>query len=263
MSLLLLPNTPQTPIVIAGVSAEQAKSFIESFQVDILRQSEGPNATRIARQALPNLFTPGALYAFDTTPYGLDDIEEFDGLDENDIAHILFNSEFPGVRGERAVFVDEATNTILIGTTVVFNERRFTVGFDDPTLTERLSTAQAADILGEGDDLPPSAATATTPAPVDLRELTLIACALRAKAVPSLLDSVLQKSSVDHDLLSLAERLEGVIAAAGGAPNEAPERRAVDEVIDRVVRASATVREQAEQGINELRNVIGDFLKKR
>jgi hypothetical protein len=262
MSLLLLPNTPQTPIVIAGVSAEQAKSFIESFQVDILRQSEGPNATRIARQALPNLFTPGALYAFDTTPYGLDDIEEFDGLDENDIAHILFNSEFPGVRGERAVFVDEATNTILIGTTVVFNERRFTVGFDDPTLTERLSTAQAADILGEGDDLPPSA-KAATPAPVDLRELTLIACALRAKAMPSLLDSVLQKSSVDHDLLGLAERLEGVIAAAGGAPDEAPERRAVDEVIDRVVRTGTALRDQAEQGINELRSVIGDFLKKR
>lgn len=71
------------------------------------------------------------------TEYKLrDDLEDFDDYDLAELAFELSKSDTPTLRGNRTVLIDVGNNTIYVGTAVVYNPRRATVGVVDDSVAE-------------------------------------------------------------------------------------------------------------------------------
>lgn len=119
MGLLLLPSLEEKRhIRMENISKDEAILFINDFE------------TRV--KASRKLKTPSVQIDDAFKVYKLldDDADYF----VDDLADYLGESNVPQHRGIRAVFIDEDTNDIIVGTTVVYSASWAMVGFDDMTV---------------------------------------------------------------------------------------------------------------------------------
>ena len=254
MSQLFIPAGPQgAQHNLHGITAAKARFYIEDFQRDLTMDSN-----RQGREAYPHLSSDGAdvlEYAFDSDEAferfaealaSVDDLMDLDDREESLIVGL--QSSFPGVRGARAVFVDEQARLVLIGTSVVFNERHYTAHFKDPRIEAAFQEAQTG-----------GSPTASAQPGVDLQELLAIAQVLRQRARPKLVDAVFDRSQVvDDELMTLAQRLEAQVVAAGGSleRHKVQVREAAEDLIQTVQVGARELREKFERGVSSLRDLL-------
>jgi len=270
MSILLIPSPQGGFSQTIGLNEAKAQFYIEDYQQDV---EQSNSIGRVARETVHtdeavevlrfNQITPTEAFAeFGDDAFEAIDIGGggfmFDG-DEAMLATFLATSHYPGVRGARAVFVDDDNGVIVLGTTVAFSERRHTVNFRDPLVNEVVAQVQADEThLNEGVTV-----GVTAPVDVDLVELAAIAHALRQRASPSFIDVVVRDRSDIEDafLLEMAERIEAQIIAAGGTIGKPASKDAVDDVFGAAKQAAGRARDVIEVGVVHLRKGLSDFLK--
>ena len=123
MGLLLLPSIEaKRHIRIENLSQSEAELFIKNLEERVI--------------ASRNLKTPKTQITDAFKSYHL--IDDLAYLDLDGIAEELAESKVAQHRGIRAVFVDDETDTILVGTTVVYSDKWAMIGFDDETLVEAI-----------------------------------------------------------------------------------------------------------------------------
>ncbi len=123
MGLLLLPSLEaKRHIRMEDISQTEAELFIRNLE-ERVKASRSLNT--------PSAQTPDAFLTYNL----LSDLSDFD---IEDIAAELKVSDVPRHRGIRAVFIDETTDTILVGTTVVYSDKWAIVGFDDVEIAETI-----------------------------------------------------------------------------------------------------------------------------
>lgn len=123
MGLLLLPSLEEKRhIRLENLSQAEAEQFIRDLE------------TRVV--ASRRLSTPKTTIVDSFKTYQL--IDDLNSLDIEELAEELAESTVPQHRGIRAVFVDEDTDTILVGTTVVYSANWAMIGFDDETLADTI-----------------------------------------------------------------------------------------------------------------------------
>lgn len=122
MRILLLPSleTNNSTITITNLSQSEAEMFISDFTRRVISSRK--------------LKTPKKTIDDDFKIYRL--IPHLNEYDIEDIAGELSYSFTPGHRGMRAVFVDDETDTIIVGTAVVYNHNWAIVNYDDDTLED-------------------------------------------------------------------------------------------------------------------------------
>lgn len=119
MGILLLPSLEEKrSIRVENLSETEARGFIKDFDSRVVasRNIKNPSSTALDSVIVYQL---------------LEDLQDYD-LDE--IVEDLAESDVPQTRGLRAVFVDDTTDTILVGTTVVYSRNWATVNFLDTTI---------------------------------------------------------------------------------------------------------------------------------
>lgn len=67
-----------------------------------------------------------------------DDLDTMDEFDLQELAFTLAISNIPGTRGARAVFINVKENLIYVGTAVVYNPRRATIGVTDDSVAQTI-----------------------------------------------------------------------------------------------------------------------------
>ena len=127
MGILLLPSLEEKRhIILDGVSQTEAEMFITDFT----------NRVKASRR----LSTPKKHIDDEFKIYNL--IENVADWDVHEIFEELVESDVPRHRGSRAVFIDEDTDTIIVGTTVVYSANWAMVGFDDETVETTILSFQ-------------------------------------------------------------------------------------------------------------------------
>lgn len=123
MGILLLPSLEEKRhIRLENISQTEAELFIKNLE-DRVKASRTLNT--------PKDSTPDAFQTYRLR----DDMDEFD---YDDLATDLSESDVPKHRGIRAVFADYETDTVLVGTSVVYGANYAMVGFDDSTIAQTI-----------------------------------------------------------------------------------------------------------------------------
>ena len=123
MGLLLLPSLKEKRhIRIENLSQNEAEKFIKDLEARV--------------SAERTLKTPDTRITDSFKVYRL--IEDLQYMDIDEIADELKDSTVPKHRGIRAVFIDEETDTIIVGTTVVYSANWAMIGFDDSTIEDTI-----------------------------------------------------------------------------------------------------------------------------
>lgn len=124
MGILLLPSLEEKRhIRLENISQTEAELFIKDLEVRV--------------KASRSLKTPKDTIADSFKSYRLL-LNLADDFDIEEILETIAESDVPQHRGIRAVFVDEETDTILVGTTVVYSANWAMVGFDDETVADKI-----------------------------------------------------------------------------------------------------------------------------
>lgn len=123
MGILLLPSLEQKRhIRIENLSQSEAEEFINEFNYKVTLSRK--------LQQLPSPISDTFLI------YRL--LNDIASLDIEAILEELSESTVPKCRGLRAVFIDEKTDTILVGTDVVYSANWATIGFNDETIIDTI-----------------------------------------------------------------------------------------------------------------------------
>lgn len=124
MGILLLPSLEEKRhIRLENISQTEAELFIKDLEVRV--------------KASRSLKTPKDTIADSFKSYRLL-LNLADDFDIEEILETIAESDVPQHRGIRAVFIDEETDTILVGTTVVYSANWAMVGFDDETVADKI-----------------------------------------------------------------------------------------------------------------------------
>lgn len=124
MGILLLPSLEEKRhIRLENISQTEAELFIKDLEVRV--------------KASRSLKTPKDTIADSFKSYRLL-LNLADDFDIEEILETIAESDVPQHRGIRAVFIDEETDTILVGTTVVYSANWAMVGFDDETIADKI-----------------------------------------------------------------------------------------------------------------------------
>jgi hypothetical protein len=127
MSILLLP-TGTNHAVLQDLNVEDAKAMIDLRSRQIVQDPS--RRIRHFHQVAENF-----------QQFDLGDTSHLvDG--EEGVAEDLSSSNFPGVRGRRAVYFDVNTGTLLVGTLIVYNDRHATSGFADPGIVQTVQSLE-------------------------------------------------------------------------------------------------------------------------
>lgn len=123
MGILLLPSLEEKRhIRMENISQTEAELFIKDLEARV--------------KTSRNLKTPKDTIADSFKSYRLlNDLADFD---IEAILETVAESDVPQHRGIRAAFIDEETDTILVGTTVVYSANWAMVGFDDETVADNI-----------------------------------------------------------------------------------------------------------------------------
>jgi len=123
MGILLLPSLEEKRhIRLENISQTEAELFITNFE-------ERVKASRRLNTPVKSIADAFQIYRLlpDLCDYDIEDmIEE---LSVSDVAR---------QRGIRAAFIDEDTDTIIVGTTIVYSDKWAMVGVDDDTLPDQI-----------------------------------------------------------------------------------------------------------------------------
>lgn len=122
MVYLLLPSLEEKRhIRIEELSLNEAKEFIAAFE------------TRVVAERKLNPAPGGQTPVVDAfIEYNL--LQNLEDMDLDELADELVESKIPKARGIRAVAIDTDTDTILVGTSVVYSKNWAITGFEDPTI---------------------------------------------------------------------------------------------------------------------------------
>ena len=124
MGTLFLPSLTEKKFhKISDVTLEEATNFMKDFTQRIVANHKIKNTGNATHEP--------------TVYHGLIDLDSFDESIAEDIASSIKIANTPGVRGARAVYVEE-NGTFAVGTTVVYNRNWATIGFDDDTILDTL-----------------------------------------------------------------------------------------------------------------------------
>lgn len=127
MGTLLLPSLEaKRHIVIENVSQTEAEMFIRNLEERVKAERNQSTPKAIIRDAFKTYRLLSDLWSYD----------------EEDIARELAESAVPKHRGIRAFFIDVDTDTIIVGTTVVYSDKWAMIGFDDDTIEETILSFQ-------------------------------------------------------------------------------------------------------------------------
>lgn len=117
MGYLVLPSTLHNQFhTINGIDQAEAEQFIADFTARIVA------SRKIKAESLDDEFITYRL------------VDNLSDYYLPDIAKLLRRSTASGTRGNRAVFIDESTDTILVGTTVIYSINWATTGFVDDSI---------------------------------------------------------------------------------------------------------------------------------
>lgn len=123
MGILLLPSLEEKRhIRLENISQTEAEMFIKNLE-DRVKASR---SLKTPKDTIGDAFKSYRL---------LNNLPDFD---IEDILETVAESQVPQHRGIRAAFVDEDTDTILVGTTVVYSANWAMVGFDDSTIDQTI-----------------------------------------------------------------------------------------------------------------------------
>lgn len=123
MGILLLPSLEEKRhIRLENISQTEAELFIKDLEARV--------------KTSRSLKTPKDTIADSFKSYRL--LNNLPDFDIEDILETIAESDVPQHRGIRAVFIDEDTDTILVGTTVVYSANWAMVGFDDETIADKI-----------------------------------------------------------------------------------------------------------------------------
>ncbi|QDJ96552.1 hypothetical protein Xoosp13_366 [Xanthomonas phage Xoo-sp13] len=124
--VLLIPSLQDQTrfITITDLSRDEAAAFIKEFTARVKAERKIKN-TPAKNQTVD-----------DFIEYNL--VEGLDSFLIDDVFDLLKTSTVVGARGNRAVFLDEDSDTILVGSTVVYNKNWAMVGFVDDTIVDTL-----------------------------------------------------------------------------------------------------------------------------
>lgn len=123
MGILLLPSLEEKrSIRVENLSESEARAFIKEFDSRV-----------VANRTIKN---PSAIALDSVVVYKL--LEGLEDYDLEEIVEELSESVVPQTRGLRAVFADDKTDTILVGTTVVYSRNWATVNFLDTTIPQTI-----------------------------------------------------------------------------------------------------------------------------
>lgn len=123
MGILLLPSLEEKRhIRMENISQSEAELFISNLEERV----KASRRLNTPVKSIPDAFQIYRLLT-DLAHYDIEDI-----LDN------LVESAVPRQRGIRAVFVDEDTDTIIVGTTIVYSDKWAMVGVDDDTIAEAI-----------------------------------------------------------------------------------------------------------------------------
>jgi hypothetical protein len=123
MGIMLLPSLEEKRhIRLESISQTEAELFIKNLE-ERVKASRNLNTPA---KSIPDAFQ---IYRL------LSDLQDYD---IEDILEDLSESDVPRQRGIRAVFIDEETDTIIVGTTLVYSDKWAMVGVDDDTLPDQI-----------------------------------------------------------------------------------------------------------------------------
>lgn len=137
MSLFLQPHphTPTTFRSINDLQPDEVTDFFERFEIAVKDHIDSVGGRRTDALLANDAFVDFALPPSDGNP---DDI----AAAEQKIAQQLSISRVPRQSGTRAVFVDLKSGILLVGTTVLYNERNATTGVADDSLLHKVDLIQ-------------------------------------------------------------------------------------------------------------------------
>lgn len=137
MSIMIVPSLEGKKfLLLKNVSQDEALKLGNWFENDVL-------ANRKVRFLSPKGDVPSIdFYSNLIDKEELHEEFDFDDFNE-DIAVAVFDllavSETPTVRGARIVYIDPDKNVIGVGSTVVYNENRATIGFQDDAVMDMIT----------------------------------------------------------------------------------------------------------------------------
>lgn len=123
MGIMLLPSLEEKRLIrLDDISQTEAELFMKNFEDRVVasRQLKTPSATINDAYQVYRL---------------VDNLEDYD-IDE--MLHELADSVVPRQRGLRAVFVDVESNTIVVGTTIVYSANWAMIHVDDAGIAETI-----------------------------------------------------------------------------------------------------------------------------
>lgn len=130
---LLLPSlTGDKTITIVNVSKDEAVELLTDFKARV-------DAKRTIKRSQP--LTDDVLDTLDGSNLNLKALVEDNSLEA--LLKNLSQSEIPGFRGRRAVFIDVENDIIGVGTTVIYNENWASHGIVDSTIAATVLDAVA------------------------------------------------------------------------------------------------------------------------
>lgn len=138
MSLFLqpLPQSPTNFRTLTDLQSNEVTDFFQRFETLV---QDTINATPGGRLTEANY--PHQQYVSFDLPASSGDPAAIAAA-ERKIAEQLSVSRVPRQSGTRAVFVDLKNGTLLVGTTVLFNERNATLGVNDDSLLHKVDLIQ-------------------------------------------------------------------------------------------------------------------------
>ncbi len=123
MGILLLPSLEEKRFIrLEDISQTEAELFIKDFESRV----KASRSLKSPKDTIDDSFKSYRL---------LNNLSDYD---IEDILETVSESKVPQHRGIRAAFVDEDSDTILVGTTVVYSANWAMVGFDDITIDDTI-----------------------------------------------------------------------------------------------------------------------------
>lgn len=126
VQILFLPSLENDDdfITVANVSRYEAEAYIQAFDSLVeskRRLKSNPDAATESMDVLSGNLKLGQFAITDPDSLGL-------------MLETLSKSNIKGFRGRRAVYLDPNTDTVAVGTTVVYNRNWATKGVSDPSI---------------------------------------------------------------------------------------------------------------------------------
>lgn len=127
--VLYLPSLKEKKFIeVKNLDLDEALVLIDDFTAKVASNRK----TKDTGDAIGSAVVYVNSFVFNGSDIGFDD------EDSEEIIHALKLADTRGIRGARAVFIDQSDGTFAVGTAVVYNANWATLNFEDNTITDKL-----------------------------------------------------------------------------------------------------------------------------